>query len=95
MCEQVPRTTAIPDADGTPLSEVGVIATQAKILAEADISIFYLSTYENDYTLVSQADIARAAEAFESAGFRLEQSCSNTRSRSAARSQTTPGRVKT
>ena len=62
------------DADGTPLSEVGVIATQAKILAEADISIFYLSTYENDYTLVSQADIARAAEAFESAGFRLERS---------------------
>ena len=49
-------------------------AARKKILAEADISIFYLSTYENDYTLVSQADIARAAEAFESAGFRLERS---------------------
>lgn len=61
-------------AEGTPLSEVGVIATQAKVLADADISIFYLSTYDNDYTLVQRTDVARAAQAFESAGFTLEQS---------------------
>lgn len=60
-------------ADGTPIEEIGVIATQAKVLAEADISILYLSTFFSDFTLVQRADVERAAEAFESAGFALER----------------------
>ena len=56
-------------ADGTPLSEIGVVATQAKILADADISILYLSTFFSDFTLVQRADVDRAAAAFEEAGF--------------------------
>ena len=47
------------------------VATQAKILADADISILYLSTFFSDFTLVQRADVGRAVEAFESAGFTL------------------------
>ena len=60
-------------ADGTPIEEVGVIATQAKVLADADISILYLSTFYSDFTLVQRADVERAAQAFERAGFELER----------------------
>ena len=42
---------------------------QAKILADADISILYLSTFFSDFTLVQRADVDRAAAAFEEAGF--------------------------
>ena len=57
----------------TPLSETGVVATQAKVLAGANLSILYHSTFECDFTLVQRADIERAAQAFESAGFALER----------------------
>ena len=59
------------EQEGTPLSEIGVIATQARVLASANVSILYLSTFFSDFTLVQRADVSRAAEAFETAGLLL------------------------
>ena len=58
------------DEHGTPLEETGVVATQAKVLAEANLSILYLSTFYSDYTLVQRDDVDCAADAFETRGFR-------------------------
>ena len=59
------------EQEGTPLSEIGVIATQARVLASANVSILYLSTFFSEFTLVQRADVSRAAEAFETAGLLL------------------------
>lgn len=61
------------DADGTPLDETGVIATQSKVLAAANLSILYLSTFFSDYTLVQLDDVPAAAEAFKRGGFELHE----------------------
>jgi hypothetical protein len=49
-------------------SLVGVLAGVAKLLAEADISIFTLSTYNTDYLFVPTADLAAAQRALAAAG---------------------------
>ena len=61
------------DESGTPLEETGVIASQAKVLADANLSILYLSTFYSDFTLVRRADLSRAEQAFESSGFRVSK----------------------
>ena len=45
------------------LSDVGIVLSLAEPLADAGVSIFVVSTYETDYTLVreSQLDAAKAA----------------------------------
>ena len=53
----------------TPLSETGVVATQAKVLAGANLSILYHSTFECDFTLVQREQVDTACEAFELGGF--------------------------
>mmetsp|Transcript_20770 Transcript_20770/g.44635 ORF Transcript_20770/g.44635 Transcript_20770/m.44635 type:complete len:410 (-) Transcript_20770:243-1472(-) len=55
--------------DGTPLSEVGVVATQANVLMSADIPILYQTTFDCDLTLVPERDLPDAILAFESSGF--------------------------
>lgn len=40
----------------------GVVASLANPLAEAKISIFYISTYETDYLLVKEENLEKAAE---------------------------------
>jgi uncharacterized protein len=49
-------------------SLTGVIASLVAPLAEADMPIFVISTFESDYVLVRSADLARAADALEGAG---------------------------
>ena len=44
------------------LESVGVIATLAKPLAEAGISIFNISTYETNYVLVEDKNLDKAIE---------------------------------
>jgi len=61
------------DESGTPLEETGVIASQAKVLADANLSILYLSTFWSDFTLVQKADLADAVSAFEKSGFRVSR----------------------
>jgi uncharacterized protein len=46
----------------------GVVASLVGPLAESDVPIFVISTFESDYVLVRSADLARAADALEEAG---------------------------
>jgi len=46
----------------------GVVASLVAPLAEADLPIFVISTFESDYVLVRSADLARAADILEDAG---------------------------
>ena len=53
---------------------VGVIARVSRVLAEAGISIFAVSTFDTDYLLVPQADLERAVAALTDAGHRVVRS---------------------
>ena len=52
---------------------IGVLASVATPLADAEISIFAVSTYDTDYLLVSESDLRRAMEVLEAAGHTLRQ----------------------
>jgi hypothetical protein len=47
---------------------VGVLGSLAAPLAEAGVSIFAISTYDTDYLLVSEQDVAAAIQALKTAG---------------------------
>jgi hypothetical protein len=47
---------------------VGVIATLSTCLAEAEISLFTVSTYDTDYILVKNADLEAALKALVESG---------------------------
>ncbi len=49
----------------------GVLAALVVPLAEAGVGIFALSTYDTDYVLVRECDLARAVAALEGAGHRV------------------------
>jgi hypothetical protein len=49
-------------------SETGILAALSRALAEAEIPIFVLSTYETDYILVRKQHLTRAVDVLESAG---------------------------
>jgi hypothetical protein len=49
-------------------SLTGVAASLVVPLAEAEIPMFLISTFETDYVLVRSADLARTADALEGAG---------------------------
>jgi len=51
----------------------GVLASVAEPLAEAEISIFAVSTYDTDYLLISEKDLQRATEVLEAAGHTVRQ----------------------
>ena len=67
--ESVDRGWTVLEAMG-PLdfSLSGVVASLVAPLAEAEVPIFVISTFESDYVLVRSADLARAADALEAAG---------------------------
>jgi hypothetical protein len=46
----------------------GILLSIARPLAEAGVSIFALSTYDTDYVLVKDPDLAKAVAALEAAG---------------------------
>lgn len=50
------------------LTEVGVLASLAAPLAEANVSLFVLSTFDTDYLLVSTESLAGAIAALKNAG---------------------------
>ena len=47
----------------------GILARIASVLAEAEISIFAISTYDTDYILVKQEKLAVAKEVLSQAGY--------------------------
>lgn len=53
-------------------SEIGVLASIATPLAEAAVSIFAVSTYDTDYLLVQESQLATARIALLAAGHRVE-----------------------
>lgn len=50
-------------------SITGILAAISAVLAEAQISIFALSTYDTDYLLVKSHDLQEAINALVSAGY--------------------------
>jgi hypothetical protein len=67
--ESVDRGWTVLEVKG-PLdfSLTGVIASLVAPLAQAEVPIFLISTFETDYVLVRSSDLARAADALEGAG---------------------------
>jgi len=51
------------------LSEIGILAGITKVLAEAGINIFALSTFDTDYILVKKSKINSAIKALETNGY--------------------------
>lgn len=54
-----------------PLDAIGILASVAKPLAEADISLLALGTFDTDYVLVKRAHVERAVAALIEAGHTL------------------------
>ena len=50
---------------------VGILAGLAAALAAAGVSIFALSTYDTDYLLVKEPDLAKAESALRESGYRV------------------------
>jgi hypothetical protein len=81
VCEQekVPsgvyaeRNRRLCEIEGTlPFALTGVLAAFAGPLANAGVSLFGVSTYDRDYFLVSDSQLAEAAEALEGAGHTVQ-----------------------
>jgi hypothetical protein len=46
----------------------GVVASLVQPLADAELPIFVISTFESDYVLIRSSDLGRAADILEAAG---------------------------
>ena len=53
-------------------SLVGILSKLSGILAEADVGIFAISTYDTDYILVKAQQLQRAAEALSDRGIGIQ-----------------------
>jgi hypothetical protein len=56
------------------LSEVGALASLAAPLAAAQVSMFVVSTFDTDYLLVTQEQLASAIAMFDRAGHSIHRS---------------------
>ena len=54
-----------------PFQMTGVLASFLETLADAEVPIFAVSTYDTDYVLIKQADATRALAALTAAGHEL------------------------
>jgi hypothetical protein len=55
------------------LSEVGVLAALAATLADAEVSLFAISTFDTDYLLVSEKQLPAAVAALRRAGHYVQE----------------------
>ena len=62
---------AIEVAGPIEFSVIGVVAGLTAPLAEIDVSVFVLSTYDTDYLLVHAGALEQAVEALRAAGHRI------------------------
>ena len=53
-------------------SLTGVVAALVTPLAEAEVPIFVISTFETDYLLVREPDLPRSVEALQAAGHEVD-----------------------
>ena len=65
--------TAIKVVGPFAFTEVGILADISRILAEAEISIFALSTFDTDYILIKKERIEDAAAALQKEGYVIER----------------------
>jgi len=54
-------------------SEIGIIFSLTRPLAENGISIFVLSTFDTDYFMIKESDLAGAIDALTGAGHRIKE----------------------
>lgn len=52
-------------------SLIGILAKISTLLAEAEVGIFVVSTYNTDYVLVKEEQLEKALEVLQGAGYRL------------------------
>jgi hypothetical protein len=52
-------------------SEIGIIFSLTQPLAESGISVFVISTFDTDYFMVKEKDLAKAVDVFTAAGHRV------------------------
>jgi hypothetical protein len=55
-----------------PFSVVGVLASLTAPLAESGISVFAVSTFDTDYLLVKEKDLASAVDALQRRGHSIQ-----------------------
>lgn len=68
------RGRRLMQVEGTlAFSLTGILAAMAVPLAEAQVSIFAVSTYDTDYVLVSEKDLEKAIGALEAAGHAVQK----------------------
>jgi hypothetical protein len=70
-CETARRAFRI--AGTVDFALIGVIASLANPLAQAEVSIFVISTYDTDYLMVAEHSLAKAIKALESAGHKVQR----------------------
>jgi len=49
----------------------GILADISRVLAEEEISIFAVSTFDTDYILIKQDSVSKAVTALEKAGYQF------------------------
>jgi uncharacterized protein len=54
-------------------NQIGILARAVVPLAEAQVSVFVLSTYDTDYLMVKENQLSTALVALKSAGYRLNE----------------------
>jgi uncharacterized protein len=68
------KNWSILQVDGSlDFTQTGILASVANPLAQANISIFAISTFNTDYVLVRTADLEKACSALESAEFTIDK----------------------
>lgn len=55
----------------------GILAGLSRILADNEISIFAISTYDTDYILLKEKNLKRAVRALEEAGYKVIEEVQN------------------
>ena len=70
-CE--PGRRAFRIAGTVDFAAIGMIASLANPLAQAEISIFVVSTYDTDYLMVNESALERAIEALQAAGHEVRR----------------------
>jgi hypothetical protein len=66
--DRQPGWSCLQIADILEFEMVGVIAGISRVLAEADVSIFTVSTYNTDHVFVRTGDVETAVRALRTAG---------------------------
>jgi hypothetical protein len=54
-------------------SLIGILAKISAVLAEAEVGIFAVSTFDTDYIFIKEENLTRAKDALAAAGYGIEE----------------------